>query len=1054
MKEYSEDALIERPAIALFGALGWETANAFHETFGAGGTLGRETRAEVVLTPRLRAALRRLNPGLSRAALDLAVEELARDRSALSAVNANREIYRLLKDGVKVPIRGDEDEETIETVRVIDWRDPANNDFLLVSQLWVAGDLYTRRPDLVGFVNGLPLLLVEFKAAHKPLRDAYDHNLADYKDTIPALFRYNALILLSNGGESRVGSMTAAWGHFGEWKRVASEDEPPAVAVETAIRGTCDPPRLLDLVENFTLFSEVAGGTAKLVARNHQYLGVNNAVARLRDLGENRGRLGVFWHTQGSGKSFSMVFLAQKVLRTVPGNWTFVVVTDRQELDAQIFGTFARAGVLTEAEAEVHAASGADLKRLLTENHRMVFTLIQKFGAAPGERYPTLSERGDIIVVTDEAHRSQYDQFALNMRNALPNAAFLGFTGTPLIAGEEERTRAVFGDYVSVYDFRQSVEDGATVPLYYENRIPELQLTNDALNDDLAAVIEAAGLDDAQEARLEREFAREYHLVTRDDRLETIAADIVSHFLGRGQGGKAMVVAIDKPTAVRMYDKVKRRWDQRLADLRKEHRRAKGAARAALEAQIAYLAGTDLAVVVSSEQGEVEKFRQKGLDITPHRKRMVSEDLEAKFKDPDDPFRLVFVTAMWMTGFDVPNLTTLYLDKPLRNHTLMQTIARANRVYPNKTHGLIVDYFGVFRDLQQALAVYGAGGGAGGAMPVRDKDELVTALRDAVAEADEALRARGLDPDAIAAASGFAKVKLLDDAVEALLLNDDTKRGYLALAKAVATRFQAILPDPAANAFAARRALHAVLVEKLLALTPAAAIDDVLAEIERVLDDSIAAEGYVIREDPADYDTSPTAGTVDLAGIDFAALAAQFAQGQRRTAVERLRGAIASKLDRLIRLNKSRLDYRERFQELIDEYNAGSVNVEQIFHLLTTFTQALTAEERRGLAAALSEEELAVFDLLTKPEPPLTPKEEEQVKRAARELLATLKREQLVLDWKKRQQARAQVQVAIEEALDRGLPPAYDADLFRAKCDAVYQHVFESYAGAGRSIYT
>jgi type I restriction enzyme R subunit len=335
------------------------------------------------------------------------------------------------------------------------------------------------------------------------------------------------------------------------------------------------------------------------------------------------------------------------------------------------------------------------------EDHRYVFTLIQKFGARSGARYPQLSDRDDVIVITDEAHRSQYDVLAMNMRHALPNAAFLAFTGTPLIAGEE-KTREVFGDYVSVYNFRQSVEDRATVPLYYENRIPELELTNRDLNADMERLLEEAELDDAQEERLAREFARQYHLITRDDRLERIAEDIVGHFVNRGFLGKAMVVSIDKLTTVRMYDKVQAHWRKALDELKARLAAAPEAEREPLADKVAFMEETDMAVVISQEQGEVHKFAEHGLDILPHRRRMVNEDLDEKFKDPQDPFRLAFVCAMWRTGFDAPACSTLYLDRPMRNHTLMQTIARANRVFGEKVNGLIVDYVGIFRELQRA----------------------------------------------------------------------------------------------------------------------------------------------------------------------------------------------------------------------------------------------------------------------------------------------------------------------------------------------------------------
>ena len=433
---YSEDALVEQPAIELFGKLAWKTANVYHETFGPAGTLGRETDQEVVLTRRLRAAMEKLNPDVPPAAFLLAIEELTRDRSAMSAANANREIYHLLKDGVKVKVRADDGSESTETVRVIDWREPANNDFFLASQLWISGEMYQRRCDLVGFVNGIPLVFVELKATHKRLENAFTDNLRDYKTTIPQLFWYNAFIILSNGSESRIGSSTAGWEHFAEWKRINDEGEAGIVSLETMIRGTCAPGRLLDLVENFTAFEELKGDLAKIVAKNHQYLGVNRAIDAVRQLKEKRGRLGVFWHTQGSGKSLSMMFFSQKILRTLPGNWTFVVVTDRDELDDQIYKEFVACGAITEKQAQ--ATSGEHLRQLLAEDHRYVFTLIQKFHAEKGTRHPKLSDRSDIIVITDEAHRSQYDTFAQNMRDALPNAAFIGFTGTPLMVGEEK----------------------------------------------------------------------------------------------------------------------------------------------------------------------------------------------------------------------------------------------------------------------------------------------------------------------------------------------------------------------------------------------------------------------------------------------------------------------------------------------------------------------------------------------------------------------------------------------------------------------------------------
>lgn len=1043
---YNEDALVEQPAIALLEELGWTAVNAYHEFDHGKSVLGRETRSEVILNARLMAALQKHNPGASSEALEQAIIELNRDRSRMSPAAANREVYGLLKDGVRasIPDPGG-DGETTETVRIIDWDNPVNNDFLVCSQFWVTGEMYTRRADLVGFVNGIPLLFIELKAAHKRLETAFTGNLRDYKDTIPHLFWPNGLIILSNGSQSRVGSVTAGWEHFAEWKKIGSEDEKGRVSLETMLRGICDPVRFLDLVENFTLFKEATGGLVKLTAMNHQYLGVNNALKALADIRSREGKLGVFWHTQGSGKSVAMMYFAQKVMRKVPGNWTFVIITDRQELDGQIYKHFVSAGVVTENRAQ--AESSSHLRQLLTEDHRYIFTLIQKFRTEKGEKHPVLSDRSDIIVITDEAHRSQYDTLALNMRTALPNAAFLAFTGTPLIVGEE-KTRQVFGEYISVYDFQQSVEDGATVPLYYENRIPELQLINENLNKDMEDLLEAAELDESQEKLLEREFSREYHLITRDDRLEAVAKDVVTHFTGRGFQGKAMMICIDKSTAIRMYDKVKKHWADRIAELQAGLAKAGEDDRRELQAHIDFMKETDMAVVVSQGQNEIAEMAGKGLDIRPHRKRMVDEDMETKFKNPDDPFRLVFVCAMWMTGFDVPSCSTLYLDKPMRNHTLMQTIARANRVYPGKVSGLIVDYAGVFRNLERALAIYGAGGG--GEKPVEDKAALVAALRHALGEILGLCTEQGVSIEKIKAAEGFDCIELLNDAVDALIATEEIKRRYIDCANTVQRLYKAVLPDPAAHSFVSEITPLQVIADKIRALTPPADISLIMQQVENILDRSVAAEGYVIRDTSIQENGEQW---IDLSKIDFKALAEKFKKGRQHTINERLKGAVASKLMDMVRFNRTRMNYLEQFQSMIDSYNAGSLNAEEFFRQLTAFAQSLNEEEQRAVGEHLNEEELALFDLLTKPQIEMSNSDREKVKATAKKLLSTLKAGKLVLDWRKRQQARAEVRVTIEKILDEGLPRAYTPEIFELKTTAVFQHVYDSYFGANLSVY-
>lgn len=1049
---YGELMLVEQPAIELLETLGWTHANLYAETFGAHGTEGRESEHQVILARRLRAALEKLNPGLPDDAYAQAIEQLVRDRSKQLAVNANREVYDLVKDGVKVTILDEDGGQADETLRVIDWATPDNNDYFLTSQMWVAGDMYRRRCDLLGFVNGLPLIFIELKKPSVPLKGAFNDNLRDYRgQSIPQLFHPNAFILLSNGSDTKVGTLTSAWEHFFDWKRVDDEDEAGKVSLERALRGLLEPAKLLDYVENFTVFEAGRGGLIKKTAKNHQLLGVNRAIARLAELRESneseRKRLGVFWHTQGSGKSLSMVFFSQKVLRKLPGNWSFVVVTDREELDDQISKTFKTTGATSRED--VRAKSGEHLKELLRGNERYIFTLIQKFRNEPGKAYPELSDRSDVIVITDEAHRSQYDVFALNMRNALPNAGFLGFTGTPLIKGDDERTREVFGEYVSVYDFARSIEDGATVPLYYENRIPEVQLTNQDLNRDLEALLESAELDEEQEKKLEREFGREYHIITREDRLEAIAKDVVTHFTGRGYRGKAMMVCIDKATAVRMYDKVQAHWKDEIARLRIELGQAKGDDREVPIARIRLMEETDMAVVVSQGQNEVEDLQKKGLDITPHRQRLLKQDLDEQFKDPDGKLRLVFVCAMWITGFDVPTCSTIYLDKPMRAHTLMQTIARANRVATGKESGLIVDYVGIFRALQKALAIYAKPGDQDDdedREPILAKSALVAALDEALGEARAFAAAHGFSLEAIAIASGFERIGRIDDAVEAILVSESSKKQYFQIASRVSRIFKAILPDPLANELAPLSVLVAYIADRIRAQTDPPDISSVMGDVEELLNDSIATEGYHIG--PAGQPET----LVNLSEIDFVALQEKFAQGRKRTETEKLRRLIEGKLAEMLRLNPSRADFAEKFQKLIDSYNAGSQNVEALFADLLTFARELTAEEARAVAEGLSEEELAFFDILTSSEPELGQAEVRQVKKVCRELLETLKREKLVLDWREKQQARAAVRQTLKLKF-RELPSVFSRDLREEKMIAAYSHVFDAYFGAGTSRY-
>lgn len=1058
---YTEDALVEQPAINLFSELAWNTVTCWDEVFGSLGDdslakntqfLGRETRNDVVLFSRLKIALLKLNPDVNTLVIQEAIDQISRDRSAMTAISANEEVYELLTNGYVYTTNAEDEEDCV--VQYIDWSNASNNDFLLCSQMSITGEIETRRPDLIGFVNGLPLVFVELKASHKNLLTAYKSNLSDYKNTIPQLFTFNQIIILSNGVQSKVGSISSQWEHFAEWKKIACEKEERRVSLEVVIRGVCEQSRLLDIIENYTLFVK-SKHTVKIIAKYHQYLGVNQALSGLTNVKERAGQLGVFWHTQGSGKSFSMVFFCKKAFRKYTGNWTFVLVTDRTDLDDQIYKTFNSAGIVTE---NCQADSGAELKALLGEDHRFVFTLIQKFKGDEKGNFPVLSERDDIIVITDEAHRSQYDSLAMNMRNAMPNASFMAFTGTPLLAGEA-KTQEVFGDYISIYNFADAVDDGATLPLYYENRVPEVSVSSDTIGEDIAEILEQADLTDEQETRLENEFSKAYHIITRDDRLETIASDLVDHYINRdvfsdGMLGKAMVVSIDKATTIKMYDKVQSAWKTKLNSLKTQAKYASGSRLNKLKFQIEHMETTDMAVVVSGGQNDDERLAKKGLDYKPHRERFLKEKIDEKFKDPEDNLRIVFVCAMWLTGFDAPSVSTLYLDKPLKSHTLMQTIARANRVYEGKSAGQIVDYINIFSALQQALGLYGGGVAEGGATykvdsPAKDKSELVAALGVAINELIVFLKGVDIDLNQIvsAPADGFTKLSLLDNASE-ILLEPKNKEEFTSFLRQINRIFKAIMPDDSANQYVPYRIAINIIYSQMrlksgLSIDDEDVLDVVRNQVNELLDESISTIKI----------QSNLPEPVNIANIDFDALATMVAKVEKpkQSDAEKLKNLIERKLQPMVLKNKSRQDLQQKFQELIEAYNLGAYTAEEFFNRLREFITELEHEEKRTVREGLTEEELAVYDLMVQ-EAPLTDKERNQVKEIAKVLTEKMK-ELLVIDWRKKQRTKARVKNMIEEVLD-SLPESYDDDLWPKTCSEVYMHIFEKYPGQGQSPYT
>jgi type I restriction enzyme R subunit len=1055
--KYSEDKLIEQSCMTLLtDRLGWQSANVQHnESFGPDGTLGRDQLADVLLKHRFLKAVRTLNPDLPDQAYEEAFQELNAGAAAKSMAAINREKYQSLKDGIPVTYKNEKGEIVRnKKIKVFDFEQPEQNDFLAVQQLWLEGRAKKKiRPDIIGFVNGIPLLFIELKAHGRQVQAAYEGNLKDYLAVKPRLFHCNAFVILSNGLESKIGAATSQFNYFHDWKRIEEEQE-GVVSLETIIMGVCEKGRFLDLFENFILFDDSAGEPVKLVARNHQFIGVNKAFDHFREqeeafragriTQEARQKLGVFWHTQGSGKSYSMVFLTQKIHRKVPGSHTFILVTDRDELDKQIYGTFAGVGAVSDKK--LRAKSGKDLKRLLQTDSRFLFTLIHKFNFEE-----EITQRDDIIVISDEAHRTQGGTLALNMRRAMPNASYMGFTGTPLFK-DDELTRRIFGEYVSIYDFKRSIEDGATVPLYYENRGEKLQLTNPEITQQMRDAIEAANLDPEQEEKVKRQFAREYPILTAEKRLRSIAKDVVWHFNNRGYKGKGMFVAIDKVTAVKMYNFITEEWERYIQAKEVQIKAIVGdQERLVAERDLEWTRSTEIAVVVSSEQNEFQKFENWGLDIEPHRLKMNTRDLEKEFKDEENPFRLVIVCAMWITGFDVKSLSTLYLDKPLKTHTLMQTIARANRVHTGKNNGLIVDYIETYKSLLEALAIYAIGspdkgGQAATEAPVKPTEAQIEDLENSL-RAVELFLSEEVDFDiqTVIEADQLELLAAIHAGINAVNTNDRTRDKFGILARELFRKYKGLMPHDSIYAFKARRDAINALYAGMMKSIEEADISAVMSQIQKVVDQSIYSLDMAL-EPTEDYGTK-----VDISRLDFELIEREYLKsGNRNTAVQVVKTAIEQRLNQMVEQNPLRIDFYEKYQTIIEEYNRGkdAVAVENTFNGLRDFYGELTEEEARSRREGLSEDELTIFDHLHLGKK-LKDKERHAVKEIAQALLERLQKDKLQIDhWIDKPQTASAVRQEINNYLFEHLPyPAYGDEDIQAKTDLLFQFVKKQYGG-------
>lgn len=1097
--EYSEDALIQAPtAEFLHKELRWDSVMAQDEgPLVADGLLGRTADIQVVLTRDVLAALRRLNPGLPDAAYAQALEAVVQNDSTKTLVQMNQDKYRLLRDGVLVKFRDTSGKSAGQLVekrlRLIDFDKPERNRFLAVRELWVRGPLHLRRPDLIGYVNGLPLVFVELKRFEVHVDSAYKQNYADYLDTIPHLFHWNALVVISNGHDAQYGSITSTKDHFYRWKRLDEDDPEPGPAqplLPLLLEGMLDKGRLLDIVENFVLFDATDDGVQKIVARNHQYLGVNRVMARLTSEDATvkaevaAGQLGVFWHTQGSGKSYSMVFLTEKVRRKLSASYTFVVVTDRAELDDQIAGTYTTTG---RASAKADQAKSSDaLRRMLRDQNRSyVFGLVQKYRERVTEPY---SEREDIIVLSDEAHRSQYGRLALNMRKGLPRAKFLGFTGTPLIDDSEKQlTRQVFGDYVSIYDFKRAVADGATLPLFYENRGEKLKIIDPTVSERIVQHIEAAKLTataedpwtDEKEDKLYRALAKEYPILTAPTRLDKVAADFVDHFHQRWQvvakgSSKSLVVCLDKITCVKLYDLIAEKWAAKAdvldAQVTNEETlfAAKGKAPTELlkrrRAHVDWMRSTEICVVVSQEQGEVAEFqkwtnhRGDKLDITAHREKMVKRSLEEEFKKAENPFRVAIVCAMWLTGFDVKCLATMYLDKPMQGHTLMQAIARVNRVGGGKKHGLVIDYNGMLKSLRKALATFaqgdrkGTGKGEGEEDTVRDDSAALAEYAGSLLQARRYLEGLGVDLDAVIEAKGFIKQGLLLDAVNALAINVERRKTYEVYVDDIQSRYRALFPNPGLFEHDAVEGALAAIYNKLQDARTTPDISALLQSLYEVVDTALTTDGL-----PPVVGAKQSVKRYDLSKIDFTRLRAEFEKTPHKAvAVLNLQEQLAQRLAAMVAVNPTRVDLYERYQEIVAEYNRDkdATEVQKVMDDLFALNDKLNDEEKRYLREGLDNDaQLAVFDLLQKDS--LTKGDREKIKKVARDLLDTLASGKLQIDhWREKAAAQAQVKAEIIKHLWENLPDgAFEDDEITLKADAVFAHIFMAGRGGGARAY-
>ena len=1014
---------VESAALAWLSELGWQVKHG-SEIAPDGLFAERQDYGQVVLEQRLRDALARLNPDLPPKALQDALRKLVNPPGA-TLEQRNRALHRMLVDGVTVEYRRPDGAIAGAQARVLDFDDPDNNDWLAVNQYTVVENRHTRRPDVVLFVNGLPLAVLELKNPadeQATIWSAYQQ-LQTYKQEIPSLFVYNEALVISDGLEARIGTLTADRDRFMPWRTITGEAiAPPELPqLEVLVRGVFEPKRFLQLLRDFIVFEDEGGGKlAKKMAGYHQFHAVNVAVeetlraAELQasaiaeetgryEAGRKPGgqpgdrRIGVIWHTQGAGKSLTMVFYAGRIIRHLAmENPTIVVLTDRNDLDGQLFGVFSRCRELLGQEP-VQAESRAHLRELLQDRQAggIIFTTIQKFlPEERGDRYPVLSDRRNIVVIADEAHRSQYDfidGFARHMRDALPNACFIGFTGTPLEL-DDRNTRAVFGDYISIYDIQRAVEDGATVPIYYESRLAKLDLPEEEkpkVDEEFEEVTEGEEIE--RKERLKTKWARLEAVVGAEKRLRLIAQDIVSHFEKRLEAldGKAMVVCMSRRICVEMYNEIVRlrpEWHHEDDD--------KGV----------------IKVVMTGSASDP-------LEWQPHiRNKERREFLANRFRNPKDPFKIVIVRDMWLTGFDCPSLHTMYVDKPMRAHGLMQAIARVNRVFRDKPGGLVVDYLGLAHELKQALVTYTESGGTG--QTAIDQAKAVAVMKEKYEVCCDLFH--GFDWSKWKTGSPEERLSLLPAAQEHILAQENGKERLLKAVAELSKAFALAVPHEEALAIrddvAFFQAVRAALAKRAsMEERPEEELDHA---IQQIISRALTPEGVI------DLFSAAGLKKPDISILSDEFLAEVRGMPQKNLAVELLRKLLEGEIK--VRRRKNVVQARsfaELLEQAIRHYQNRAVEAVQVIEELIALAKEMRETDRRGEQLGLSEEELAFYDALESNDSTVKVLGEPTLKQIARELVETVRRN-VTIDWAERENVRANLRRLVKRVLRKyGYPP-------------------------------